>query len=336
MPEISIIIPVYNNEKYIEKCVRSVMNQTYSDLEILVINDGSTDGSKKILEKLAVEDQRIRLFSQKNGGVASARNCGLDHAEGTYLTFVDGDDYISSTYIESLYQKASQEKFQMVICGLTMVDEGGKEIKKISPAEYIPFVHEEWAFRISAVCSHFYQRNIWEKHNIRFQPGERGEDMPISLFFSTVCDRIATISDTGYFYVQHQESAIHNFRGLQNYALPYRALEDTIKKIQTVGVANSPEFYELFVLRILATCFFDLGLGASWEKLRQLADYIVYILTAYFPKYYKNKKARMSARLDIPFVQKAAVKVLILLTRTRLIYPTARIMSCREKGADVP
>lgn len=332
MAEVSIIIPVYNNEKYVEKCVRSVMNQTYSDLEILVINDGSTDGSGEILERLAMEDRRIRLFSQKNGGVASARNCGLDHAEGKYLTFVDGDDYISATYIEALYQKAQRESLQMVVCGLTMVDEEGGEIKKIVPAEYIPFVHEEWLFRISAVCSHFYHRSIWERYNIRFQPGERGEDMPISLFFSAVCDKIATISDTGYFYVQHQESAIHNFRGLRDHALPYGALEKSIQKIQTIGVANSPEFYELFVLRILATCFFELAPGASREKLRELSDYIIHILTTYFPRCYQNKKASLTASVDIPFVQKAAVKLLIFLVRTRLIYLAGRIMSRREKG----
>lgn len=331
MPEVSIIIPVYNSEKYVEKCVRSVMGQTFRDLEIIVVNDGSTDGSREILERLAQEDPRIHLHSQANGGVASARNYGLDHAHGEYLTFIDGDDYICSTYIEKLYQKASAGKLEMVICGLTMVDEEGGEIRKIVPAGYEPFKQEEWTFRISSVCSHFYQRSIWETYNIRFQPGERGEDMPISLFFSAVCAKIATIPDAGYYYVQHQESAIHNFRGLRNYALPYCALEEMIKKIHAEGITNSPEFHELFVLRILATCFFELGPGASGEKLRELSDYIVRILNTYYPSYYKNKKTRLTAPLDIPFTQKAAVKLLIFLVRTRLIYPAARIMSGRDK-----
>ena len=102
MPEVSVIIPVYNNEKFVEACVRSLMVQTCRDLEIIVINDGSTDKSGEILERLAKEDGRIRLYSQRNAGVAAARNKGLDEMTGDYLTFVDGDDYVSADYIEKL------------------------------------------------------------------------------------------------------------------------------------------------------------------------------------------------------------------------------------------
>lgn len=327
MAKVSIIIPVYNSEKYVEKCIRSIMNQTFRDLDIVIVNDGSTDGSGEILERLATEDKRIRLFHQENGGVAVARNRGLEAATGEYLTFVDGDDYIAEDYIERLYDYSVEKGAEMVICGLTYVDEEGNCLGKVIPGEYRRFEHEEWTFRISAVCSHFYQSNLWERYNIRFQPGERGEDMPISLFFSAVCDKIATISDTGYFYVQHQTSAIHNFRGLRNFSLPYRALEQMIQKIQSIGIVNSPEFCELFVLRILSTCLFQLSPGASKEKMKELCDFILRILNTYFPNYCRNKKAGLFTKLDIPFAQKAAVKVLILLTKTRLIYPVSRLMS---------
>lgn len=327
MAKVSVIIPVYNSEKYVEKCIRSVMNQTYRDLEIIIVNDGSTDRSGEILEGLSAEDVRIHLLHQENSGVAAARNRGLEEATGKYLTFIDGDDYIAKDYIESLYNAAVEKRAEIVICGLTYVDENGDNLGKVVPGEYCRFEHEEWTFRVSAVCSHFYQRNLWKKYNIRFQPGERGEDMPISLFFSAVCDKIATVSDTGYFYVQHQESARHNFRGLRNFSLPYQALEQVIRKIQSIGVANSPEFYELFVLRILTTCLFQLSPGASKEKMKELCDYIVRILDTYFPGYYHNTKARLWEKLDIPFAQKAAVKVLMFLARTRLIYPVSRMIS---------
>ena len=124
MPEVSVIIPVYNSEKYVEKCICSVMAQTLPELEIIIINDGSIDESGKILRKLAQKDSRIILLEQENKGVAAARNLGVEKATGKYLTFVDGDDYLQEDYIEKMYSLAEKETLDSVICGLTYVDEG--------------------------------------------------------------------------------------------------------------------------------------------------------------------------------------------------------------------
>ncbi len=327
MAEVSVIIPVYNNEKFIETCIGSVQAQSFGDLEILVIDDGSTDRSGRILERIAAADSRIRLIRQENAGTAAARNTGLALARGRYLTFVDGDDYISRDYIERLLFCAEETKAEMVICGITYVDEQGKLLRTLIPGEYERFRKEEWTFRISAVCSHFYSRKLWERYDVRFHPGERGEDMPISLFFSAVCAKISTLPMAGYYYVQHASSATHNFRGLNSYRLPYQALEKTIKKIQETGIANSPAFHELFVLRILSTCFFDLGRGASKDKMKELCDYIVRILETFFPQYYKNRLAGLLSPVEVPFLQKAAVRLLVILVRTGLIYPVSRLLS---------
>lgn len=325
MAEVSIVIPVYNTEKYVEKCIRSVLEQSFSDLEILVIDDGSTDGSRAILERLASEDARIHLLTQENRGVAAARNRGIEAASGRYLTFIDGDDYVAVDYIEALHACALQTGAQMVLCGATYVDEDGKVQSRLVPGSYERLTHEEWTFRISAACSHFYLRELWEKYPLRFCSGARGEDMPVSLFWSAVCPSIAVIPNAGYFYVQHTASAMHNFRGLKNYQLPYRALEESIAMVRQVGITNSPEFHELFVLRILATCYFQLAPGASREKMQELCRFIRKILGTYFPKYYANKKARLWAPIDVPLAQKLAVKLLILLVRTGLLEPVGRI-----------
>lgn len=327
MPAVSVVIPVYNNEAYVERCLRSVMHQTFQDLEIIVVNDGSTDRSMEILQRLSAEDFRIILLTQENRGVAAARNRGIETASGEYLTFVDGDDYICVDYIEQLYESAQKQDVDMLICGLTYVDENETVLRTIIPGEYQRYKKEEWIFRISAVCSHFYRLKLWQKHNIRFFSGERGEDMPISLFFSATCDRIGVLQSAGYYYVQHESSAMHNFKGLRNYRPPYCALEQTIQKISEVGVANSRDFYELFVLRILATCLFELGRGASRQHMKELCDYEIRILETYFPEYYRNKYSGLFSDLDVPFVQKAAVKCLIVLVRTRLIYPVSYILS---------
>lgn len=326
MDTVSIIIPVYNNEKYIKKCIRSVREQTYSDLEIIVIDDGSTDHSGEILKHLAETDDRIVLHHQINAGVAAARNKGLDLATGKYLTFIDGDDYVSRDYIEKLLKRMKETDSEMVICGLTYVNVEGKILSVLVPSGYKRLVREEWTFRISAVCSHFYRRELWERYRIRFFSGERGEDMPISLFFSAICGKIEVLSEAGYFYVQHKSSARHNFRGLKKYQLPYKALEEMVQEIGKIGVSNSQEFYELFVLRILATCLFDLARGASKEDMKQLCDYILRMLQTYFPKYYRNKKVSLFSDVKVPLSQKAAVWLLVLLVRTKLIYLVSRIL----------
>ena len=324
--QVSVIIPVYNCEEFIDKCIRSVMRQTFTEFEAIIINDGSTDGSWNILSDLAAEDERFLLVDQGNKGVAAARNLGVELAKGKYLLFIDGDDYIGENYIKDLYNAAESCQAQMVICGFRCTSESGKTVKKVIPGSYIKYDKEEWALRISAVWAHLYLRQFWEKYEIRFENGERGEDMPISLFFSVMCDKIVTLAEADYYYVQHQCSAMHNFRGLKKYHLPYHGLEKVIHKIQEYGANNSPEFYELFVLRILSTCYFDLSRGAALGKKEELCNYIYHILQTYFPHYYANRKTRILSELEIPLYQKIAVKCLILFTKTKLLYPVSILL----------
>lgn len=125
---ISVIIPIYKAEKYIEKCVRGVMCQTYENLEIILVDDGSPDNSGAICDKLAAEDTRIRVIHKENGGAATARNAGLDVMTGTYVAFVDADDYMELNYIETLYRTLAENQAQVSICSFKTVDEEGNRI----------------------------------------------------------------------------------------------------------------------------------------------------------------------------------------------------------------
>ena len=115
-PKISIIIPVYNAEKYISRCLDSVITQDYTNLEIICINDGSKDKSLAILQDYAQKDSRIIVISQSNQGAASARNYGLSVATGKYISFIDADDWVRADYLESLYKLQKSESADMVIC----------------------------------------------------------------------------------------------------------------------------------------------------------------------------------------------------------------------------
>ena len=128
---ISVIVPVYNVEKYIERCVESVLTQTYKEFEIILVNDGSTDLSGEICEKLRTKDHRIRVFHQENKGLSAARNRGLKEAEGEYITYIDSDDYVDALYLEILHRNAVLYEADISVCGFQLAWESHKTKKRV-------------------------------------------------------------------------------------------------------------------------------------------------------------------------------------------------------------
>ena len=158
------------------------------------------------------------------------------------------------------------------------------------------------------------------------ETGERGEDVPVSLYFAATCSKIEVLNSSGYCYVQRKTSATHNFRGLKTISLPYHSLEEAIRKCQEDGIVNSRAFHEVFVLRMLAMCAFDLARGAGKNKKKELCAYIERILTTYYPGYEKNPKIKLTAGTRYPFPQKLAVWLLVKLVHRRLLYPVIRFI----------
>ena len=113
---ITVIIPVYNAEQYVERCLKSVCGQTYTNIEVVVVDDGSTDKSGDLCDQIAKKDPRVRVYHTKNGGPSAARNTALNHISGEYLTFVDADDYISEQFLEIMYQACVEEQAEISIC----------------------------------------------------------------------------------------------------------------------------------------------------------------------------------------------------------------------------
>ena len=126
---ISIIVPVYNVEEYVKRCVESILSQTYRDFELILVDDGSTDRSGEICENLKKEDGRILVFHQENSGLSAARNRGLSEAKGEYITYIDSDDYVDEAYLEVLYSLASKEQAMVAVCGYQLVVEN-QEVEK--------------------------------------------------------------------------------------------------------------------------------------------------------------------------------------------------------------
>lgn len=215
---ISIIVPVYNIEKYIEKCIRSILNQSFKKIEVILVDDGSTDGSLAICQQYSRLDERIKVITKENGGLSSARNEGIKQSTGEYIAFIDGDDFVHPQYIEKLYNTLSSFDADMSVCGIEIVDENGKITDKLSTGAiykpYCPFTREklspieverryyteENGFIFVVAWNKLYKRQIFE--NLLYDEGKIYED---EYLFSTLlrkCREISFVTDKLYFYVQ--------------------------------------------------------------------------------------------------------------------------------------
>ncbi len=319
-PLVSVIIPVYNNERFLDKCIRSVCAQKYDNLEIIIINDGSTDRSLEIINIWKEKDSRLIVIDQENRGVSGARNAGIDKASGEYITFIDGDDYVGPMYIYRLVRSAVTNDSDMVLTGLMMQNEDGTVIRSIIPGGYVKNKHEEWIFRVSAVACHLYKKEIWDRYGVRFYEGVRGEDMPVSLFFSAACRKISIVKKDDYYYIQHSESAMHSFKSKAKSFLPYDALEEMIIRIRESNLEYDQNFHELFVLRIISSMI-DIARGATRSEAKKLADYTGRIIKQYYPDCHKNPLIRLNSGLDIPLSQRMIVRILVGAYRINALYP---------------
>lgn len=206
MKKISIIIPVYNAEKYLDRCIQSIVNQTYKNLEIILINDGSIDKSGDICDKWAEKDNRIKVIHQVNSGVSVVRNTGLDSAIGEYITFVDSDDYIELDYCEILYKALERNNVDIAYGDYSTnkhIRNTSKQIKW-SSKEYDPVYKTPYFF----VWGALYKKDILK--NIRFDSDLYvGED---SYFFAQAVKKssnLVFVDKVLYHYICYPNSALH-------------------------------------------------------------------------------------------------------------------------------
>lgn len=181
MELISVIIPVYNTEKYLKKCVDSFLNQTYKNLEIILVDDGSTDNSPKMCDEYAQVNSRIRVIHKKNGGLSDARNVGIEASHGRLITFFDSDDFVDEDYIQYLYILKKEANVELSVCAYNVTDEDGnilftmnsKEDKLLTKEEFFRKMLNEEGITVSA-CFKLYDRQLFS--DIRFPVGKLCED----------------------------------------------------------------------------------------------------------------------------------------------------------------
>lgn len=203
MCEISIIVPVYKVEKYLEKCVNSILAQTFTNFELILVDDGSPDRSGAMCDEYAQKDPRVKVIHKENGGLSSARNAGIDVARGRYLGFVDSDDYIAADMYELLHEEITRAQADLAICGIYDIYEGKEPVEK-------PIIHETATadealllilqgnnISVHAV-NKLYRRELFQ--TLRYPVGKYHEDSFIIVDLLAKCQKIAINSAQKYFY----------------------------------------------------------------------------------------------------------------------------------------
>ncbi len=244
MAKVSVIVPIYNAEKYLARCVDSIIAQTYTDWELLLVDDGSPDGSGKLCDEYTSKDSRIRVFHKENGGVSSARNIGLDNAKGDWITFVDSDDWIAKDTFECCLNSIGCENSVVTdVIRFKMDSVGGEEsvcseLKNIAMTEYVSKIVSRST--TLGVWGGLYRKELFDKTNIRFDIALiSGEDWLVLLSVVLHAKSIAFINKPLYFYFKdNTTSCTYKFR--------YEAAYSTLKAQEGISLLIKANFEDKY------------------------------------------------------------------------------------------
>lgn len=322
-PSVSIIVPVYNTERYLRKCLDSLMYQTLESIEVIAVNDGSTDRSRDILEEYQKKfPEKIRIIHKENGGQASARNQALAVCNGEYVGFLDSDDFVCEEMFEKMYCRAKDEDADYVACGYTDITyENGKEI-----------VLQEYVASKPAYCTkdmffgalvspflHIYRRELLEKSKVIFPEGFIYEDTAFYLNLVPYIRRIETIEEALAFRLRHSNSTTTTFK------------KERVKEIIPI-IQNSVEYYiqngfyemyekelEYFCVRVLLCSSMQrISKVAALRDSFELANETMAYIKKTFPNYKKNEYfAKGAINRYMKSVNKLTLKVYLVVFRLR-------------------
>lgn len=205
MTKVSLIVPIYNSQNYLEKCIKSLISQTLKDIQIILINDGSTDNSEKIIKSF--DDERIVYISKNNEGIGKTRNLGIDKATGEFLAFVDSDDYLNEHFCEYMYQKAVNDDCDLVVCDFfeernTLVGIKFKDFKDTNLRETPELIN----YINLGPCNKLYKKSLFDDKSNRFEENLKYEDAPFVVKMLVSANKIGKVNDYLTYYVIHSNS----------------------------------------------------------------------------------------------------------------------------------
>lgn len=268
MPKISVIVPVYNTEKYLKKCLESIVHQTYQDFEIIIINDGSTDNSQKIIDEYIKEySDKVKCINKENSGLSSARNSGIEVARGDYIIFVDSDDYIETKLFEQALPYM-QKDIDLIKYKLIKVDDKYRELERINGPTFDKVTGEEGFNKLvfndvllEPACLYLYKKDIFADSNLRFLENTYHEDFGLIPIILLNAKSMVSIDFFGYYYVQASNSITRNedytktVKRANDLLIHYDNMKNKINEIKLSNYTkdNIKQYYTNAILEIAKT-----------------------------------------------------------------------------------
>jgi glycosyltransferase involved in cell wall biosynthesis len=285
MTKVSIIVPIYNGEDYIEKCLDSLISQTLNDIEIIVVNDGSTDKSQLIINEYLNKDDRIKSYTKPNGGLGDARNFGISKANGEYIGFVDSDDYVAPFMYEKLYNEAIKSSSDVVESNFVWVYPN-KE--RLDNASYFKNNKDLFLNIRVIVTNKIFSKSLIDKYNINFPVALLYEDILFTYKVLAHTNNISFIEDITYYYVQ-RPSSLSNFQTSRVSDI-FKIFEKLIEyyKLKEVYDQNASRIEYLFVRYLMGSSLLRI-IKIKDHKLRNkiLKDNWIF-LDSYYPSWKNN------------------------------------------------
>lgn len=301
MELVTIVVPIYNVEKYLERCILSIINQTYKNIEILLVNDGSPDNSHKIMKKYEKKDNRIKCYYKENGGLSDTRNYALNIAKGKYICFIDSDDYIEKDFVEKMFNELEETDSDLVWCDFSMVNDEGET------GEIIINEDDIWSFEMPSACNKMYKIDLFKNNNITFPVGIWYEDLatiPRLLFKSK---KISKVNYKLYNYYFNPTSITKTYTMKVLDAMTAIKIVDDF--VQENSIKDSEEKLEyLYLYNGILNTTYRLSMTPE-AKISDIKN-VIKISIERFPNIFKNKIA--TQRLDI------TRKILMLLIKMKL------------------
>ena len=285
--KVSVIVPVYNVEKYLSKCLDSLVNQTIDDFEIIIVNDGSPDNSQKIIDKYQKKYHNIKSYIKENGGLSDARNYGIKYATGEYIAFLDSDDYVSVDMYEKMYLKAKEKDFDMVVCDINYVYPDKKVLVSSGVSNDTLEIKKVFRTIHPAAWNKLFKKELFN-NNIYFKKGVWFEDVEFIYRLLPFINSIGVVHEAFNWYVQREGSItntinfkiydyIDNMNGIVDFYQEKKLYDEYQKELEYVYV------------RYLYATFVKSVSKYNYDDYQKAVDSAITNVKSHFPHYRKNR-----------------------------------------------